>query len=223
MSENYSFRSAMGGFNRNDVISYIEKILAEKNCLVAKLQEAEKINSQLENEVQFLKKDNESLNTELSEAKAKIEDSNKCDECDIAKKYEAHLGAAMLDAKRFSDTLVKEANEKAYGIFDEAYKKADVTAVNAGKLSAEIVDLNSQFNRYFKMLLDNIKGLEKSLDTFKGEVKSAKLPFACNEKLVTETIDSISDKSRSAEQEIFRHHRDINFDDADEFDIRVDI
>lgn len=223
MSENYSFRSAMGGFNRNDVIAYIERILCEKNGLSAEIQSLQNCISEMENEINRLKKEKESLTAELNEAKAQIASQNKCEDCDISRKYEAHLGAAMLDAKRFSDTLVKEANDKAYDIFDEAYKKADATLIDTAKISSEITELNAQFNRYFKLLLDNTKSLEKSLDGFKTEVRSSKRPFATDNKAFKETLSASSQKTEASQKEVFRKHREINFDDADEYDIKVDM
>ena len=101
MADNYSFRSSVNGFNRNDVMAFVEKILEESE------KQKEKINS-LEQEV-------EKKNTEIEQLKAELNDnSGKCDTCDIAKVYEARLGAAMLDAKRFSEVLVKEANDTAF-------------------------------------------------------------------------------------------------------------
>ena len=42
MTENFPFRSSMNGFNRNDVIQYIDEILTEKAEMVHKLISKEK-------------------------------------------------------------------------------------------------------------------------------------------------------------------------------------
>ncbi|MBR3768094.1 MAG: hypothetical protein IKL10_07650 [Clostridia bacterium] len=215
MSENYSFRSAMNGFNRNDVIIYIDGVLAEK-------ARAEEKVAALEKELESLRGENEALKKAIDEENEKKSNNEKCSECDVSKVYEARLGAAMLDAKRFSEILVKEANDKASGIFSNAYASADATSTKAKSISQNISDINNQFNLAFKVLLDNMNSLGKSLDLFKREVQQtgSKFDFLTdfvpveNDSHLKHTIETVVPQIGSS---------DVNFDDADEFDIRVDI
>lgn len=300
MAENFSFRSSMNGFNRNDVIAYVERILAEKADLQMQLVNTQKYMEEAKNELKTsaekwkkeidesdMEKDAEiaRLRNELAERKAdidtlrgviaqsdekeKLKDSeisaekellrakeghykteieqlklkikelenenavalskqnDKCSECDIAKVYEARLGAAMLDAKRFSEILVKEANDKASGLFADAFSSAHATSVKAGEIAESITDISNQFNVSFKVLLDNMNVLGKALDSFKNDVKVTGEKFDFTTEFAAfsgEKSAVVSDTADKDTEDIIpvRKHN-VNFDDADEFDVRVDV
>ena len=302
MAENFSFRSSMNGFNRNDVIAYIDNLLAEKTALEVKAANCEKaiedvkakseeeinnykntvLNSaigneatiaRLEEELRQQKADNDTLREilaqskekdqlkeleitaekellkvkenkyleEINELKAKVSElvneieaathkqETKCVDCDIAKVYEARLGAAMLDAKRFSEILVKEANDKASDLFADAFSSAHATSVKAGAISERITDISNQFNASFKDLLDNMKALGATLDSFKTDVKltGEKFDFTTEFAAITgEAVQAAAENSEEipvTEDIIPARKRNVNFDDADEFDFRVDV
>lgn len=298
MAENISFRSSMNGFNRNDVMAYIDTVLAEKAELQIKVAATEKdiegikadcekeiadskksvLNfaesvAKLESELADLKTDNEILRavvsqtnekellkeselaaekellsarenrykTEIEELKSKISEleaekenackqADKCADCDIAKVYEARLGAAMLDAKRFSEILVKEANDKASDLFADAFSSAHATSVKAGAIAQSITDISNQFNVSFKVLLDNMKALGSTLDSFKNDVKltGEKFDFTTEFASFTgeaaeETVSVKAAELPVTEDVIPARKRNVNFDDADEFDFRVDV
>ena len=299
MAENISFRSSMNGFNRNDVMAYIDQVLAEKAELQIKVAAIEKdiegikaecekeiTNSKnsvlnfaetvakLETELGDLKTDNEILRAVVAQAnekellkdselaaekellgarenqyKAEIEQlknkiaelenekadsadkqSDKCAECDIAKIYEARLGAAMLDAKRFSEILVKEANDKASDLFADAFSSAHATSVKAGAIAQSITDISNQFNVSFKVLLDNMKALGTTLDSFKNDVKITGEKFDFTTDFVAFTGEAVAEpvsekpaEMPETEDVIPARKRNVNFDDADEFDFRVDV
>ena len=227
MSENFSFRSSMNGFNRNDVIAYIDALIKEKQQLETAVAEKDK-------EISDLKAENSALKDTVAAA-AKKSDRDKCTECDISKVYEARLGAAMLDAKRFSEILVKEANDKAADLFSDAFAAVEATSVKASEISRDIADFNGQFNASFKVLLDNIGSLRKKLDGFKTEVDATGHMF----NFTTHFDDSDSDesdetvKSDVIHTDIFSKNgkfldaasekSNVNFDDADEYDFMVDV
>ncbi len=253
MSENISFRSSLNGFNRNDVIDFIDRILKEKSELEVLMAVKEKQLSDNEECVNQLKKENaeymlrkaefeeklnalsaenEDLRKQLDELNAENDENDKCDECDISKVYEARLGAAMLDAKRFSEILVKEANDKSSELFSNAYAMASDTREKAAQISKSIADINNQFNMSFKVLLDNMSSLGKNLDAFTKGVKlnensfDFSTHFAKVEKKaagvdVTQTLKTDNSFLFSNHQDLVS--TDVNFDDADEFDFRVNI
>ncbi len=312
MAENISFRSSMNGFNRNDVMAYIDTVLAEKAELQIKVAAIEKdIDSikaaceeeisnsknsvlnfaetvaKLESELADMKTDNEILRavvaqanekellkdseiaaekellgakenqykteieqykSDAEQAKAEIEQlrarlavleaeraeadkqADKCSDCDIAKIYEARLGAAMLDAKRFSEILVKEANDKASDLFADAFSSAHATSVKAGAIAQSITDISNQFNVSFKVLLDNMKALGSTLDSFKSEVKLTGEKFDFTTEFAAfigeaaeNTAPVRADEIPATEDVIPALKRNVNFDDADEFDFRVDV
>ncbi len=226
MAEKYSFRSSMNGFNRNDVIAFIDGLLREKS-------EAELRIAVLENELNELNEDRKAIAAKRAEEKALEEakqkeaekekeaaaKASKCDNCDIAKVYEARLGAAMLDAKRFSETLLLEANNKAAGMFSKAYDTADDTAAKAKDISESIVNINKQFNESFSALLENMKKLGDALELFKSDVKGTGSVFDYTSEFAP--VDSIVLHSENSS--IGKQTGELNFDDVEEFEIKVDV
>lgn len=287
MSENYSFRSSLNGFNRNDVMSCIENILGEKSAAEEKVSMLENSVSALEEKCSALEKDlaaakneseqrksfyekqftdvktveikadglakelekvnaeNESLRVLLAKAQENTAVKDKCAECDIARVYEARLGAAMLDAKRFSEILVKEANDKASGLFASASASADSTSVRAREIASEITAIKENLVSSFNTLLENMSNLESSLDSFKANVTATGTAYNFSTDFVsakeTETVKEAVDviepaenavpaadeeivaKTQPEEESILHIKPDVNFDDADEFDIKVNL
>lgn len=219
MSENYSFRSSMNGFNRNDVIEYIDSLMAEKKSVSDRLAE-------LEAEISELRSENETLRSVISDI-PEATDDDKCSECDIAKKYEARLGAAMLDAKRFSEILVKEANDKSAAVFSEAFDVASKTAADARGITQNIADISKQFSASFRALIDNMSELTKSMEAFQGEIKNSGVAFSYQTDFSDmESVDDSSTLSTfgvSTKSSRAKNAPSVNFDDADDFDIRVDV
>ncbi len=226
MPENFSFRSSMNGFNRSDVITYIDALIQEK-------QNSELAVSAMEKEIAELKSENATLRALLTETNNS--DKDKCADCDISKVYEARLGAAMLDAKRFSEILVKEANDKASDLFADALAAVESTSVKASAISRDIADFNDQFNLSFKILFDNINSLREKLDGFKNEVEATGGMFnftthfddtasddgdeAVKSDIIT--TDILTNKSKFADSKADKSN--VNFDDADEYDFMVDV
>ncbi len=164
MADNYSFRSSVNGFNRNDVMAFVEKILEESE------NQKEKIAS--------LEKEIEAKNEEIEQLKADVDNnSGKCDTCDIAKVYEARLGAAMLDAKRFSEVLVKEANDTAFNMLSAACETAGSTSKKADEISEEIRSIADSFNDAFNKLFEQMSTLGKGLKDFIGEIDTNSKQF----------------------------------------------
>ncbi len=305
MSENFSFRSSMNGFNRNDVIAYIDNLLSEKAALESKIQNFEKqieeikancdaeiVNykntvlnsaigseatiSRLEKEVAELKEEGDTLReiiasaaekeklkelelaaerellkakenqlvAEIENAKTKalqfekdkeaelLKQTDKCADCEIVKVYEARLGAAMLDAKRFSEILVKEANDKASDLFADAFSSAEATSAKAGAIADNITEISNQFNVSFKVLLDNMYALGKTLDSFKSDIKltGEKFDFTTDfaavsgEEVLCAKKAADSNADEAVKEDIIPVRKvNINFDDADEYDFRVDV
>ncbi len=225
MPENFSFRSSMNGFNRNDVITYIDALIQEKQLLEVNLAAKDK-------EIFDLKAELNALKSSINNSKA-ADDNDKCSECDIAKVYEARLGAAMLDAKRFSEILVKEANDKAADLFADAFAAVEATSGKASEISRDLSDFNAMFNSSFKLLHENINSLRTKLDGFKGEVEATGGMF----NFTTHFDDGGSDDDETAKSDLLNAEiltnsnkfadnatkRDVNFDDADEYDFMVDV
>lgn len=183
MSENYSFRSAMNGFNRSDVISFIENILNERETDRLRIVKLERDLSDSSRKI-------DELQAELSQNSAKNKnDSEKCDSCELVKAYEAKLGAAMFDAKRFSDILVSEANDKSFDILNQAAGVADDSAKKAKMIADSIKGFSLSVKESLGKLFSEMQGLSDRLGGFCGEVKDGSARFsAVPESHVTESV-----------------------------------
>lgn len=186
MADNYSFRSSVNGFNRNDVMSFVEKILGESE------KQKEKIAS-LEEEI-------EKKNEEIGLLKAELNDnSGKCDTCDIAKVYEARLGAAMLDAKRFSEVLVKEANDTAFNMLSAACETAGSTSRKADEISGEIKNIADSFNESFNKLFEQMSTLGKGLKDFISEIDTNSKQFVYDTEFTDNKLEAAAETDAAAE------------------------
>lgn len=155
MSESIKFRSAVNGFNRNEVIEYIESLLKEKNRLV---QENEKLKA----ECKAKSDDAENARRELADEK------RKCDGCNIARKAEEKLGATMFEAKRFSDTLINEASKRTSSVFEAASVKASAAVSSAVQISDALKKCSESMENA-AVAVDEIKAMLGSFDVFLAE------------------------------------------------------
>ena len=107
MMDNITFRSSVGGFNRADVIQYIKEILEQNETLSDRVSTLEKKLAACE--AQNAEKDSSIMRLE-AENRAMRDAQN-----DVRQ-----LGAAMFDARRFSDQLIREANGKISSMMETA-------------------------------------------------------------------------------------------------------
>lgn len=182
MSDNYSFRSAVNGFNRSDVINYISGILDENKNLKSRVSELE--DSLAMQKVLMKNTEAESVKEEKppvadpvpapapaeEPVKKVIEKDSLTEQMRLLEeKYDARLGAAMMDAKRFSDLLVKEANDKTAALFVDSSYEAKRSSEKAVAISEEIERTISEFNSVFSSLQKNMKAVAEKLNHFSDE------------------------------------------------------
>ena len=203
MASEKIFRSAVfGGFNRSDVISYIEDLrneisdlqrkYADKETKIneledkvgdltekcASLNDQEKYNIQCDT-VEALKNENVELNNKVSELQSI---SDKYDESvsefelkeQKIKTAEAQLGAAFLDARKYSDEIVSAANVKASDISAKASAEISEQAVEISKLTAEVNAISERFNRSIDELHSSIAALANKMSVSANELSKRK-------------------------------------------------
>ncbi len=118
MAQIPSFRSSLNGFNRTDVLEYVQKLLDEKASLASELEAARK---------------------ELAENAAQIAAFQlQINDIEAHHKDEQMLGRALYDARRFSDELVQDATGRANTLMDNAADAADGLSEQIGDLVREI-------------------------------------------------------------------------------------
>ena len=187
MTENVSFRSAFNGFNREDVVGYIASLMkkvkaAEKEAQEAKkqAQERESAMSDLQRQCGVLEEEKQmesdrraELEKECASQKSRIDAlERQLGESDrLSRSNEVKLGAAMLDAKRFSEMLVQEANDRAGNVYRIAGESVTESAARAREIKEQMKALTEEFERTMGSLRKNMNELIDGMDDFNEEIK----------------------------------------------------
>lgn len=202
MPSDFIFRKAkFGGFNRDDVIAYISKLLAE----------AEINKTALDNSA----KENEELRAQLKEAKDKLAAAETAHTDEIAALAEAHnaelesvraeyeekiqneiladrsaeekVGTAMMDVRRYADLLISETCEKIDKMADDADNATAKTLSRVLDISSGIQTFSDKLNAILADILTQNEEICKELTGFKG---SLKVPFeTANGKIQAELLE----------------------------------
>lgn len=189
MGSDYIFRKAsFGGFNRDDVINYINqsKLNEEKLNLLIKEKDNE-INllrqqlSDAETEKNNIIKDceeklsalNESHISEIESIKNEYEE--KIQNGILAdRSAEERVGSAMIDVRRYADLLIQETCTKIEKMSDDADNATAKTLSRVLDISAGIQTFSDKLNTILKDILDENESICKELTGFKGTLR---LPF----------------------------------------------
>lgn len=179
--------SVFGGFKKSDVLAYIEKLQTEtadvREQLDAKRTESielkrkieelevrldnlsevtEKLNKK-ENEVAEL---SEKLNDALSENKQYLEKITEFQEkSDKLKRAEKQIGAAYIDARRYSDEIVDNAKLKAKDIGALASQDVKREANEIEQLLKDVDAISKKFNSSLEQLHKDVYALGTKLNT----------------------------------------------------------
>lgn len=109
-----NFRSALGGFNRSDVVNYIEYLNTQHNVQIAQL------NTQLQNAQEALAKA-QSMPQNHSELVAQLEAAQaRCVELEAALAAKGAPTDSELEAYRRAERVERMAQERAAQIYDKA-------------------------------------------------------------------------------------------------------
>lgn len=176
MSELPSFRSAINGFHRGDVIEFIKKLLDE--------------NAFLTEELNRVKDAKDALNSELETCRKQIAEFN------TDRQNEQLLGRAMYDARRFSDTIVKEANDTAAEIMRSAVASAQDAARQVDMIASQTGVLEDCFRESIAAVNEKIRGLGEQLQSFRKEADEKRADYATGScsVLVPENAEAIPAK-----------------------------
>ncbi len=218
MSDNITFRSAFGGFNRTDVINYIKDLIALK-------EENERKLDSLEGKLA----DDRRVIDELNQ---KVQNAADCANCDLAKQNEVKIGAAMMDARRFSDLIVDEANEKSAKMYEAAAVDAYSSAEKATELADKIKSTAEEYANAFNSLLEKMMSLSNALGEFGNNVTGKKNEFEGSFEDISEDENDAAEKTdkpafAAGWKEPFAEgvfDPDFNFLDADsDYTIKIDM
>ena len=189
MSSDFIFRKAsFGGFNKDDVISYINNMklnedtlraqIAEKDNLIAELNEKIVCN---QNETEQIKKEYEEKIIQLNEShineieSIKNEYEEKIQNGILAdRSAEERVGSAMIDVRRYADLLIQETCDKIEKMSDDADNATAKTLSRVLDISSGIQTFSDKLNSILKDILEENETICKELTGFKGTLR---LPF----------------------------------------------
>ena len=177
MSNSTLFRGKVfGGFNRKDVLAYIEQL---QNKLAALRTDFDALDSQ----VRVLQRENaqipellkqaeekaelEKVNEELCERIRELEagQSRADEEYEKVKAAEAQLGAAFVDARRYSDEIVSAARDRAADVSKQA---SDDIALKA----EQIRSVAAEADRITLDMRQKMEALSRSISDLSGKMSS---------------------------------------------------
>ena len=186
MSENYSFRSQMNGFHRGDVIAFLQKLMGENAALREKAEKLEQTAASQQARIAAL---------EEALAAAEKKQKENADRVDTAK-----LGAAMYDARRFSDLLIGEATDQSGEMFDHAAASAQESGEQVRGLAAHVSALTDRLLETLNAVENDLAGLGTDLQGFHDTVTGNKAQFM--QRFSAETSDKFAQiTAREAEKE----------------------
>ena len=177
-SERILKKSMFGGFKREDVIDYIEKLQAENSTLAQEVRDLSSRNAdinELKNEIVSLKEQNEKYRLEFEELSTKAAELEKNNSELIAKKSPFFVPAdaagtspLIQDAMKYSDTIVKSATETAQTVIDKA-----ATSINASgdEITTEIQRIKTAQSNLEYSLNAVSESMEKLIECLRENVK----------------------------------------------------
>ena len=189
MPSDYIFRKAtFGGFNREDVIAYISKLMADAENYRLAIDNYEKQNAELRNRLAQSEIFIENIKKEHESEIASLEESYKAKEENIKNEYEeklqneiladrsaeAKVGTAMIDVRRYADLLISETCDKIDKMADDADAATAKTLSRVLDISSGIQTFSDKLNAILTDILSENEEICKELTGFKG---SLKIPF----------------------------------------------
>ncbi|MCI5537821.1 MAG: hypothetical protein PUG93_08200 [Oscillospiraceae bacterium] len=167
-----------------DELSKMSGVSEELEICRAKLEEAQKTESkqgticseEIMNQIAVkdaiideLKRKTESLYTEVEKLKAESEQKGS-----FALSAETTVGNAILDARRFSDTIIKEAEDKVAEISDKARFASDATRSRVDGITDGIKAFAEKFNSVMSEIYADASSLECDMNVFNDYFNKAK-------------------------------------------------
>ena len=145
-----NFRSAFNGFNREDVVRYLEYINSKPTAEINQLtSEADYLRTRLESAGN---QDIASLEAERDELRAQVEAlTARCAELEAAETQDAHSSNEELEAYRRAERTERLARERAdlvyhqiNGVLADATAKVDTIALEISGMADQVMDQLTQ-------------------------------------------------------------------------------
>ncbi len=176
-----------GGFKKSDVIKFVEQLQTETADVKAmldtkreealdlrnrideleeKLDELSKVNEQLAEKENEIKSLNEKLESALADNRQMSEKIIEYDEkSEKLRRAEKQIGAAYIDARRYSDDLVDNAKAKAKDIGAIASQDIKREAAEIETLLKDVDVISRKFNTSIEQLHKDVYALSSKLNS----------------------------------------------------------
>jgi DNA repair exonuclease SbcCD ATPase subunit len=190
MENGKKFRSSMfGGFNKQDVMSYIEQLTNELsevkkqfaeleeqfNAQSEKLEEIPVLEQQLE-EKSKVEEENEKLLSEVEQLRSSQRAAQ--DEYEKVKAAEAQLGAAFVDARRYSDEIVSAAKDRAADVSKQASDDISLKAEQIRQVASDAEKLTAEMRSKMEALSRSISDLSGKMSAVAVTLVKTEAPTA---------------------------------------------
>lgn len=173
MTEEHVFkRSSVGGFNRADVMSYIEQRENELSAQKAKAEELQAKIGELEGRLSEQSRENEDRIKELESENEKLraELEAKTEELK-SESEEAKIGKAIIDVRRYSDELLHETTDKINAAAEETDKVVSSTLARLDNMRDELETFGSRLGAEFDNLISDCDDLSGDLKRKTGSLR----------------------------------------------------
>lgn len=189
MSSDFIFRKAsFGGFNRDDVISYINNMKLNEDTLRAQIAEKDNLIAELNEKIACNQNETDQIKKEYEEKIIQLNESHINEIESIKNKYEEKIqngiladrsaeervGSAMIDVRRYADLLIQETCDKIEKMSDDADNATAKTLSRVLDISSGIQTFSDKLNSILKDILEENETICKELTGFKGTLR---LPF----------------------------------------------
>ncbi len=189
MSSDFIFRKAtFGGFNRDDVISYINNQKINEDNLTTQINEKNNLITELNEKITCAQEEKEHIIKEYEEKIALLNESHINEIESIKNEYEEKIqngiladrsaeervGSAMIDVRRYADLLIQETCDKIEKMSDDADNATAKTLSRVLDISSGIQTFSDKLNSILKDILEENENICKELTGFKGTLR---LPF----------------------------------------------
>ncbi len=202
------FRSAaFGGFHRQDVLDYLEKLTTEKRDLASQLEveserrsQAEERFSQAEEEVRTLREAQEAVSGELDYLRSELE--ARSDSLSHAEE-EIRVLRAQVDALRPGAESWEHIKEQAGLIEINAHERAQVTIRDAHARASDIQADGKRWVEGIRSGCDKLSAdLNAAIQSAETQLDAARSAFRRAEEEMEGYRDSLSRLVSAAEQEV---------------------
>lgn len=146
MAETYKFRGALSGFNRKDVVQYIEYLSSKHNNIVNQL-----------------KSENQALKEELAALRS---GKDAAPQAETQEQLPENLADAELEAYRRAERMERNAKERS----EEIYRKATATLAEA---SSQLDSAVQHYSTAAETISAQLSALRDAVETSKTALENA--------------------------------------------------